>query len=217
MHSETIAVPEPDLPDNRLNEGRVAPDGSFWVGTMQDNLTDEGKPKPMTRDSGAYYRIGADLARETADAAGIRDHQHDGVAARRPLRHGGHDEERALRLRLRCRGPYDCEPARFFGRLRSRTARRLVPRRRGLSLELPCCRRCLRGALCAGRSVDRVVDLPCTWPTSCAFGGPDLTTLFVTSARFTMKADHLARNPLEGGLFALETGVAGRLEPLFGG
>ena len=35
--SMTIAVPEPDLPDNRLNEGRVAPDGSFWVGTMQDN------------------------------------------------------------------------------------------------------------------------------------------------------------------------------------
>ena len=66
-------------------------------------------------------------------------------------------------------------------------------------------------------SVDRVMDLPCTWPTSCAFGGPELTTLFVTSARFTMKADHLARNPLEGGLFALETGVAGRPEPLFGG
>src|SRR5690348_7228737 len=29
---ETLAVPEPDLPGNRLNEGCVAPDGSFWVG-----------------------------------------------------------------------------------------------------------------------------------------------------------------------------------------
>ena len=59
---QTIAITEPDLPDNRLNEGRVAPDGSFWVGTMQDNISDAGKPKPMKRDSGAYYRIGSDLA-----------------------------------------------------------------------------------------------------------------------------------------------------------
>ena len=68
---QTIAVPEPDLPDNRLNEGRVAPDGSFWVGTMQDNLTDDGKAEgPMTRDSGAYYRIGCRSRGEAADAAG---------------------------------------------------------------------------------------------------------------------------------------------------
>src|SRR5437899_311311 len=33
----TLAVVEPDLPDNRLNEGRVGPDGAFWVGTMQNN------------------------------------------------------------------------------------------------------------------------------------------------------------------------------------
>ena len=34
----TLAIVEPDLPDNRLNEGRVGPDGAFWVGTMQNNL-----------------------------------------------------------------------------------------------------------------------------------------------------------------------------------
>ena len=26
----TLAIIEPDLPDNRLNEGRVGPDGAFW-------------------------------------------------------------------------------------------------------------------------------------------------------------------------------------------
>src|SRR5690606_35653924 len=35
---ETFAVPEPDQPASRLNEGVVAPDGSFWVGTMEDNI-----------------------------------------------------------------------------------------------------------------------------------------------------------------------------------
>jgi hypothetical protein len=42
---ETLAIPEPDLPDNRLNEGKVAPDGSFWVGTMQNNVTESGTSK----------------------------------------------------------------------------------------------------------------------------------------------------------------------------
>ncbi len=34
--------------------------------------------------------------------------------------------------------------------------------------------------------IDRVIELPCSWPTSCAFGGAALDTLYVTSARFTM-------------------------------
>jgi sugar lactone lactonase YvrE len=52
-----FAVLEPDLPDNRLNEGRVAPDGSFWVGTMQNNINADGSPKEVTRNSGAVYRV----------------------------------------------------------------------------------------------------------------------------------------------------------------
>ena len=57
--------------------------------------------------------------------------------------------------------------------------------------------------------IDRVVDLPCSWPTSCAFGGEGLDTLYVTSTRFTMTEDHLAANPQEGGLFAVDAGVSG--------
>ena len=56
----TLVIIEPDLPDNRLNEGRVGPDGAFWVGTMQNNLHPDGAPKNMTRDSGAIYRIDGD-------------------------------------------------------------------------------------------------------------------------------------------------------------
>ena len=57
---ETLAMVEPDLPDNRLNEGRVGPDGAFWVGTMQNNLDAQGAPRAMTRDSGAIYRVWRD-------------------------------------------------------------------------------------------------------------------------------------------------------------
>jgi len=46
--------------------------------------------------------------------------------------------------------------------------------------------------------------------------GADQSTLFVTSARFTMTADHLAAHPLEGGLFALSPGVRGAPPNRFG-
>src|SRR5262245_43015330 len=29
-----LCHPEPDIPSNRLNDGKVAPDGRFWAGTM---------------------------------------------------------------------------------------------------------------------------------------------------------------------------------------
>lgn len=56
---------------------------------------------------------------------------------------------------------------------------------------------------------ERVIDLPCSWPTSCTFGGPDLKPLYVTSARFTMDSAHLMEFPQEGALMAVDTGFAG--------
>ncbi len=58
---KTVAVPEPHLPGNRLNEGAAAPDGSFWFGTMQTNLNPDGSPRKQTENSGAYYRFSPDL------------------------------------------------------------------------------------------------------------------------------------------------------------
>jgi len=56
-HFDLLAVIEPDLPGNRLNEGKVGPDGAFWVGTMQNNIGGDGQPIAMNQSSGAYYRI----------------------------------------------------------------------------------------------------------------------------------------------------------------
>ncbi len=52
----------------------------------------------------------------------------------------------------------------------------------------------------------RVFDLPCSRPPRCAFGSDGPDTLYVTFARLAMDDDHLARNPVEGGLFAMEPG-----------
>jgi sugar lactone lactonase YvrE len=54
-------------------------------------------------------------------------------------------------------------------------------------------------------------------PTMCAFGGPDLKTLFVTSARQRRDAEELERLPQSGGIFAMRVDVPGLPEPKFAG
>jgi len=58
---------------------------------------------------------------------------------------------------------------------------------------------------------------PAMCPTMCAFGGADLRTLYVTSARQMREADELARLPQSGGIFALAVDTPGLPEPQFAG
>ncbi|GGL25926.1 gluconolactonase [Pseudomonas brenneri] len=58
--------------------------------------------------------------------------------------------------------------------------------------------------------LDRVLALPVKKPTMCAFGGPGLDTLFVTSIR--PQGIDLSDQPLAGGVFALNPGVRGLAE-----
>jgi len=53
------------------------------------------------------------------------------------------------------------------------------------------------------------VTVPAPHTTSCAFGGPDLNTLYITSARAELPSDQLAAYPQSGGLFAVQLPVAG--------
>jgi sugar lactone lactonase YvrE len=59
--------------------------------------------------------------------------------------------------------------------------------------------------------------VPAMCPTMCAFGGRDLKTLYVTSARQMREADELARLPASGGLFSMTVDVPGLPEPAFAG
>ncbi|HEV3177549.1 MAG TPA: SMP-30/gluconolactonase/LRE family protein [Stellaceae bacterium] len=65
--------------------------------------------------------------------------------------------------------------------------------------------------------IERVIPMPVQRPTSVAFGGRDLTTLFITSGTMRMSEAELAAEPLAGNLFALETDVQGLPEPRFAG
>ena len=66
-------------------------------------------------------------------------------------------------------------------------------------------------------SVDRVITLPASQITSCAFGGSTLSTLFITSATQNMDAAQRAAEPQAGHLFAVDVGVKGLREPRYAG
>lgn len=210
---ETLAIVEPDLSDNRLNEGRVGPDGAFWVGTMQNNLNADGSPREMNRNSGAIYRVWRDgrVEQMTPREFGITNTMAW--------------TDRALFLTA---DTLRNEIYAYDYRKGELSAKRLFAARfaRGYpdgscldaDGQLWNCR--VAGGSCVAcfspsGALARVVDLPCSWPTSCAFGGARLDALYVTSARFTMSESHLSSHPEEGGLFAVQGCGRGRAEMRF--
>lgn len=58
----------------------------------------------------------------------------------------------------------------------------------------------------------KVLELPLRCPTMVAFGGPDMRTLYITSASHNRPAGEIAEYPLSGMLLAYRTDVAGLAE-----
>ena len=65
--------------------------------------------------------------------------------------------------------------------------------------------------------LDTVVRLPACQVTSAAFGGPDLGTLYITTAWEGLSPAARAEQPHAGDIFACVPGVTGRPPFLFGG
>jgi sugar lactone lactonase YvrE len=58
-------------------------------------------------------------------------------------------------------------------------------------------------------TLDAKIELPTANPTSVAFGAPDLTLLYTTTARIELSPEELAAQPLAGSVFVAEPGVRG--------
>lgn len=199
---ETFAVPEPDLPGNRLNEGVVAPDGSFWVGTMQENIGPDLGPMEMTEHSGSLYRIAPDarVTKLTDDRFGITN-------TMVWLDDGRFVTADTLRNELYVYD-YDAAAHRLSGRRVLAGIERGLPDGSTRDAEGAIYNARVAGGGCIARilmpqGTVETYDLPCRSPTSCAFGGAELDTLFVTSARFGLSQAAIEANPAEGGLFMI--------------
>jgi sugar lactone lactonase YvrE len=65
--------------------------------------------------------------------------------------------------------------------------------------------------------LDRLIDAPSDLPSCVAFGGPDLSTLYVTSIKDSGSGRMVSRHPDGGLLFAIDgLGVTGLAEARFG-
>lgn len=75
---------------------------------------------------------------------------------------------------------------------------------------------CVQNFLPDGSRGQKIV-LPVPRPTSCAFGGADLSTLYITSARIRLSAAQLEEAPLSGSLLTAKPGPRGQVAHPFAG
>lgn len=192
----------------RTNDGGMAPDGSFWFGTMEDD---------QTLPEGQFYRL---LPDQTVERIGLPEVLVTNTMEFSPDGQTFYTSDSAEQMIL----AYDHDPD--TGAL---SRRRVF----ASTLEAGCypdgsaidADGHLWSAQWAGSrvvryapdgSIDQVVKLPVSRPTSCAFGGPDLKTLYITSARQGLSDAALDRQPMAGSLFAIETDTPGLPVPEFG-
>ncbi len=198
---DPIVDPEADLPDNRFNDARCDRAGRLWAGSMRLDAGAGG---------GALYRLDADHGWSRM-AGGI--HVANGLDWS-PDQHVLYFVDTG-ELTI---WAYAFDPAQ--GAIQGRRPFvRLEPgagRPDGLTVDA------LGFVWCAiwdgwaihryapdGR-LDRVVSLPVPRPSSCAFGGPELDTLYITTGRIRLSAALLAEAPLSGSIFAIRPGVKGQ-------
>ncbi|HWE47195.1 MAG TPA: SMP-30/gluconolactonase/LRE family protein [Caulobacteraceae bacterium] len=200
--------PEPHLPMNRSNDGHTDAQGRFWLGTMND---------AESADTGAVYRLDPDWTCTRM----IENLCIPNTLVTSP-------DGRTLYVAASKSAviwAYDLDPE--TGALGSRRlfadtkADKCSPDGSAMDAE-GCLWNCQWGGWRIVRyrpdgSVDRIVKMPVEQPSSCAFGGPDLATLYVTSARDGLSELALDSQPLAGCLFSFDPGVNGFPQTPFGG
>ncbi len=195
------AVPEPHPPDVRFNDGRVDPAGRLWAGTMQLDC------RP---GAAALYRLDHDWRlHRMVDGVTISN----GIAWTRDSRRMYY-----IDTPTRAVAVFDYEGA--TGAISNRRLVVEVPAEMGspdgMTIDAEECLWIAQwNGGCVGRWDPRTGrllarhELPARRVTSCAFGGPRLDELYVTTARVGLDEGTLATEPHAGGIFRLRPGVVG--------
>lgn len=63
----------------------------------------------------------------------------------------------------------------------------------------------------------KAIELPVTHPTSCCFGGDDLSTLFITTSKLVLSDAERTTQPLAGKILTMQTGSKGQMMGKFKG
>jgi sugar lactone lactonase YvrE len=193
--------PESDLPRNRFNDGKCDRAGRFWAGTIS-----------LDRDPGAasLYCLDSD-GRVRTMVQGVTNS--NGIAWSLDRTTMYYIDTPTRRV-----AAYDYDLA--SGQIGNSRTVITVPadagKPDGMTVDA---QGMLWIALWDGGGVSRwdprtgarldTVDVPARRVTSCAFGGPELDELYITTARIGLTEADLVHQPKAGGLFRARPGVAG--------
>ncbi|NQV54962.1 MAG: SMP-30/gluconolactonase/LRE family protein [Rhodospirillales bacterium] len=207
---EKLVALEEDQPETRPNDGKCDAAGRLWVGTM--DLNDHIKP------IGAFYRIDPDLT-VTKIAAGFCIP--NGLAWSPDDTRMYHTDSRrgmVRRLEFDLAAGKTGQEQNYFAYDRATGG--------GVDGAAMDAEGGYWAALYGGGKVVCINDageiieeipLPASQPTMPAFGGPHMTTMFITTASQNLDDNQLAAEPDAGGLLMVETGVKGHPVYPFGG
>lgn len=199
-----VALPPYDPARLRFNDGKVDPAGRLWIGSISDAREPEA----------ALHRL--DGTAFTVQVPGLTTS--NGLAWSPDGRRMHWSDTKAHRI---YRADFDVVTGalsnpRVFAEFKPRTAGEAYGGRPdGAAIDAEGCYwsamfegGCLLRIAPTGEIVQRI-ELPATCPTMPTFGGPDLRTLFVTTAREKRPADELEREPLAGAVLQLRVDVPG--------
>jgi len=190
---EEVAVLESDRPANRLNDGKADGTGRFWVGSLQHDeqarngrlwcVTADGKARAVRDGIGVSNSISFDPARERMYFADSMTK----VIEWTTLDGAGFPTTWQPLARTDKGVPdgscTDSEGYLWNAEWGGRRVVRYAPT----------------------GEIERVIELPVSRPSCPTFGGPDLRTLFVTSARYLMSSPEEDRQDVwAGSLYAIE-------------
>ncbi|HEX4092122.1 MAG TPA: SMP-30/gluconolactonase/LRE family protein [Trebonia sp.] len=203
---DLLARLEADRPANRMNDGKIAPDGSFWAGTM-DRSAEPG--------AGSLYRLAPDLSVSVV-LTGLTVSNGLGWSP---------DGARCYFVDTAEQG-IDVVRADDSGAW-SRTPFVRVDRALGVpdGLTVDAAGNVWVAMCFGGRvlgyapdgSLIATVTVPAELTTSVAFGGAGLDLLLITTGRTGLTEDQLRRQPHAGSVFAARPGVVGQASPPFAG
>lgn len=216
---EHIHDPEPTLPENTLNDGRCDRQGRFWSGSGwygTDDVTSEATRLP-TEPTAALYRMDLDQSVHRV-LDGIKETNTLAWSPDNKTMYIGDSGFGVIYA-------YDFDTERGAISNRREFARTKVGEmfHDGSAIDSEgylwtaifngwCIRR-----YAPDGSVEREIELPVQRPTSCGFGGPHLSTLYVTTATWTLTDEEIRQQPLAGSLLSFETGVRGLPETPYKG